>query len=525
MNRQRIVLLSTVGLVLGSTIPAHADQVFFDDVIVDGSLCTGQDCVNGESFGFDTIRLKENNLRIKFEDTSSTASFSTNDWQITINDSGDGGADYFAIDDIDGGRTPFKIEAGAPTDSLRIEDGGRIGFGTATPVVELHVADGDTPTLRLEQNGSSGFTAQTWDVGGNETNFFVRDATNGSKLPFKIKPAAPTNSLFVAADGKIGLGTQSPAAGVHLVVADTPSMRFDQSGSGFADQTWDLIANESNFAIRDANTPQTLPFRVRPGAPTNTLVLDQDGEIGMGTASPLGGLHVLGDIEYDVAEIARGQLLVENAHTSDTIMLNLVNDGAVVNVYRDDSVGAVWVETFGADDTDATGHSWSMGLSGHTTAMTVYGGGNVTIAGTLSQGSSRSTKHHIVPVASSDVLAKVAALEINRWAYRTDAAGVQHLGPMAEDFHAAFGLGHDARHLAAGDAAGVALASVKALHELVESQREQIDHLTERLERLEADPVHVEREGDDNASEHNARSQRLSAARGRADAGRRRARV
>jgi hypothetical protein len=46
------------------------DQVIADDQIVQGSLCVGLDCVNNENFGFDTIRLKENNLRIKFEDTS-----------------------------------------------------------------------------------------------------------------------------------------------------------------------------------------------------------------------------------------------------------------------------------------------------------------------------------------------------------------------------------------------------------------------------------------------------------------------
>ncbi|MCP5054538.1 MAG: hypothetical protein GY940_45640, partial [bacterium] len=159
------------------------DQVILDDLIVDGSACIGQDCVNGESFGFDTIRLKENNLRIRAVDTSSTSSFPTNDWQITFNDSSNGGANKFSIDDIDGGRTPFTIEAGAPSHSLYVDDGGRIGLGTSTPVADIHVKSGNTPTLRLEQDGSSGFTPQTWDVAGNEANFFIRDATNGSTLP------------------------------------------------------------------------------------------------------------------------------------------------------------------------------------------------------------------------------------------------------------------------------------------------------------------------------------------------------
>jgi hypothetical protein len=195
---------------------AQADQQFLDDVIVDGSLCVGQDCVNGENFGFDTIRLKENNLRIRAMDTSNSGSFPTRDWQITFNDSSNGGQDKFSIDDIDAGRTPFTIEASAPSHSLYVDDGGRIGLGTSTPVVELQVVDGDSPTLRLEQDGSSGFTAQTWDVAGNETNFFVRDVTNGSRLPFKIRPSAPTNSIYVDTDGDIGLGTASPDAGLHV---------------------------------------------------------------------------------------------------------------------------------------------------------------------------------------------------------------------------------------------------------------------------------------------------------------------
>ncbi len=212
-QRSLIAGVSSLGLMAGV---AQADQVFSDDLIVQGSICAGQDCVNGESFGFDTLRLKENNLRIKFQDTSNSASFPTNDWQLTANDSGNGGANKFSIDDIDGGRTPFTIEASAPSHSLYVDDGGRIGLRTSTPVVEMHMVSGDSPTLRLEQDGSSGFTAQTWDVAGNETNFFVRDATNGSRLPFKIRPSAPTNSIYVDTDGDIGLGTASPDAGLHV---------------------------------------------------------------------------------------------------------------------------------------------------------------------------------------------------------------------------------------------------------------------------------------------------------------------
>lgn len=81
-----------LGVLCISGLTLRADQVIVDDLIVQSSLAVGSDAVNGENFGFDTIRLKENNLRIKFQDTSSSSSFPTVDWSIVINDSENGGA-------------------------------------------------------------------------------------------------------------------------------------------------------------------------------------------------------------------------------------------------------------------------------------------------------------------------------------------------------------------------------------------------------------------------------------------------
>ncbi len=188
-------------------VPVENFQTINDDLSVIGSTCTGQDCVTGETFGFDTLRLKENNLRINFQDTSSTASFPTADWRIVANDTTNGGASYLSFEDSDAGTTPFKVEAGAGNNALVVTDsGGNVGLGTATPVVELQITDGDSPTIRIEQNGASGFTAQTWDIAGNETNFFVRDVTNGSTLPFKIQPGAQTGTVNLGTGGNVGIG-------------------------------------------------------------------------------------------------------------------------------------------------------------------------------------------------------------------------------------------------------------------------------------------------------------------------------
>ena len=85
-----------------------ADEVILDDLVVEGSLCVGLDCVEGEVFGFDTIRIKENNTRIMFQDTSSSSQFPSNDWQITVNDSNNGGDSFFAISDCGLGDPPTE---------------------------------------------------------------------------------------------------------------------------------------------------------------------------------------------------------------------------------------------------------------------------------------------------------------------------------------------------------------------------------------------------------------------------------
>lgn len=215
-NIKSLSMLMLSASVVTTINTATADIVHNDDVIVTFSQCVGNDCVNGENFGFDTQRLKENNLRIYFDDTSSSASFPSNDWRIKVNDTSNGGASYFAIEDSTAGRTPFRVDAGAPNDSLRVDNAGDVGIGVANPVVELHVKDGDSPTLRLEQDGSSGFTPQTYDVAANESNFFIRDVTNGSRLFFRAQPGAPADSMFIANDGDVGFGTNAPSNNLHI---------------------------------------------------------------------------------------------------------------------------------------------------------------------------------------------------------------------------------------------------------------------------------------------------------------------
>ena len=252
---------------------AEKAQVVTQDQIIQGSQCVGIDCTSSESFGFDTLRLKENNLRIKFDDTSSSASFPNNDWQLTANESDNGGANKFSIDDITGGKTPFTVEAGAPSHSLYVDDAGNVGVNTSTPVVEVHIKDGDSPTLRLEQDGSSGFQSQTWDIAGNETNFFVRDVTHSSYLPFKILPNAGHNALVIAENtGDIGIGTASPQSTVEIK-ADFPELRFNGTTSS---EQWEIRVNDvGRLNFQNVGTGNNA-MQIGPLANNNLLQIGRD---------------------------------------------------------------------------------------------------------------------------------------------------------------------------------------------------------------------------------------------------------
>jgi len=274
------------------------DQVVPDDFIVQGSGCFGFDCVDNESFGFDTLRLKENNLRIKFDDTSTSAGFPANDWQLTANDSASGGLNKFSIEDIGGAKIPFTVLANAPTNSLFIDSTGRIGLRTATPVLDVHVHTGNTPALRMEQNSSGGWSAQTWDIGANEANFFIRDVTNGSLLPFRIRPGAPTSSIDIAASGNVGIGTTTPTATLDIARSDDVVLRLSNTRTTGYTNEWDLKNNDATgrLTFSDDSTGARVPVKFAPNAVDNLLRV---GVLGSNTVDINGNLVVTGSITPD----------------------------------------------------------------------------------------------------------------------------------------------------------------------------------------------------------------------------------
>jgi hypothetical protein len=105
--------------------------------------------------------------------------------------------------------------------------------------------------------------------------------------------------------------------------------------------------------------------------------------------------------------------------------------------------------------------------------------------------SDRNAKENFTTVNAREVLAKVTSMPVTEWNYKTDSKGVQHIGPMAQDFQTAFHLdGTDDKHISVVDEGGVALAAIQGLNQKLEETRAENEELKQRLAALEKIVLH-----------------------------------
>lgn len=176
----------------------------------------------------------------------------------------------------------------------------------------------------------------------------------------------------------------------------------------------------------------------------------------------------------------------QNSGDADIDLRLVTRTGKSVAMYVSDSSGTLFISP--------------PNLNANANRLIVTGGtvGNAALSngGTWTNASSRSFKEGFAAVDTLDVLNRLLELPITTWEYIGSAEGL-HLGPVAEDFKAAFGLAGDGQSIATVDADGVALAAIQGLNAKLEQEngalkaenqnlRSDLDALAERLARLEA---------------------------------------
>lgn len=256
-----------------------------------------------------------------------------------------------------------------------------------------------------------------------------RPSTGGIDAPDPT-PFPPTHSGNVTIAGRLCVGDDCadaetfPFEAIKMKQNNAWIETDDTSGAMFPARNWRLQFNDAgnfvagatnHFAVVDRGDTSLIAvsiLQLDAGAPPDSIRVDQNGNVGLGTATPSATLQVAGDAVVD---------------------------------------------------------------------------------GDFTAGSSRDIKHRFETVDPREVLDRLMALPITEWSYRDGDSKARHIGPVSEDFHAAFGLGRDDRHVSPIDLSGVAFAAIQGLHRELDERRAEIadlkesrDRLLRRLEALEA---------------------------------------
>jgi hypothetical protein len=131
-----------------------------------------------------------------------------------------------------------------------------------------------------------------------------------------------------------------------------------------------------------------------------------------------------------------------------------------------------------------------------------YFSGKVLVLGTLivtdgctgcSPPSDRNLKANFSEINPRFILNRLASIPIQSWNYKSEPDAVRHIGPMAQNFRAAFGLGESDKTLNTVDAQGVTMAAIQGLYQMMQEKDKQIEALTRKVEQQQVQLNQVKR--------------------------------
>jgi hypothetical protein len=359
-----------------------------------------------------------------------------------------------------------------------IRASGGVGIGTASPQGDLHV-NGNTVLQGLVTplaaaatnllNIGSGVTPDgfrngiSFYEGGNATamSFGYDGAGGASQNALRIYHSSGSPLFTFQANGNLGIGTTNPLTALHAVdtgdaqisiqSGDTNSHRWALQSSGVTGN----VALDGSFQIidRTLNKPR--------------LYIGTNGNVGVGTTVSVVPLTIR----------ATGSAIewLTLTSTNDTARWQINEFGGGLNFAQSSVTDG---RLFLANNGNA-----GIGTITPTNKLHVAGGVSATA---FVNTSDRNAKENFAPVNACAVLDKVATLPILTWNYKEMRDG-RHMGPTAQDFHAAFGLGGSDKTITTVDPDGVALAAIQGLNEKVETKARVSEHKIRALEAENAD--------------------------------------
>ena len=300
--------------------------------------------------------------------------------------------------------------------------------------------------------------------------------------------------LTVSGAGYVGIGTTN---------LDRPLTLQPLPGSS----EWISFKNAQGSTLWHLNNNLNGWNLAQSGVADYRLFLATNGNIGIGLADPVRALEVAARTIADGIQVrgngnAAGFYLSQNGTENGVLGLAAAagqySTAAAANDVVLRSQQRLFVQSGGGDPAITITTANRVGI-GNTAP-----GDPLVVVNARCDGSSwinasdRALKENFAPVKAREVLEKVVALPLNTWNYRSQAPVVRHIGPTAQDFRAAFGLGESDTGIATVDADGVALAAIQGLNQKVEAKTRELGARSEELEarsrKLEAENAELKAE-------------------------------
>jgi hypothetical protein len=301
--------------------------------------------------------------------------------------------------------------------------------------------------------------------------------------------AAGTNS-FATGMGSFAMGYQSSASGDYSAAIgyQTKANKHSSISMGYQTQA-DGTASVAlgNQAKTTASYGAALGHNARAGlyavAIGNAIATGSSAVAILGTASGSGAISI------GSSSVASGNGAIVIGRHSDASGMNSMALGTRAStngktgafVFGDESYGG-WAMAQVDNHFVVRAKKFWLGTNDAVTAtanrlIETSTGAYLSTGGAWVSSSDSTKKHRWQDVDAEDVLSRVSAMPVRSWSYREEGDSVRHLGPTAQDFRAAFGLGDTEKAIATVDADGVSLAGIKALAQRTADLRRENEEL------------------------------------------------
>jgi hypothetical protein len=421
------------------------------------------------------------------------------------------------------------------------DDYGTIGGGSNNIVGDANGISNDRPYATVSGGHLNLATGMLAAVGGGVSNLATGEATtigggNQNRASELFATVAGGYYNEAGADGaSVGGGRENTAGGVQAVVAggsrNSATANRSAVGGGQSNSATSSAATvgggQQNLASEQAATVGGGRLNVASGQYSFVGGGDSDTASGMystigggqdnntegptstvsggasnttsGSSSTISGGH--SNIASGAGATVAGGSFNTASGTASTVMggdHNSAGGGfSVASGLRANAshLGAFLFADYNeVDFNSATANEFAVRATGGVRLVTgIDGSGNPTAGATLASGSGtwgtlsdRNAKTNFEAVDTDQILERVADLEITSWNYKAQDPSVRHIGPMAQDFYAAFELGTTDKRITTVDADGVSLAAIQALNKKLREKDAQIADLEQRIAQLEA---------------------------------------